>query len=408
MLRLTSLDPSLPSESDTDDAAALPSGQGDADISNNSHRQEDMVLEDTGGDDDGGGPQSSGRLVFNLDDKSVEELRSELVGVATSVILGTSALECSQQQSEEAASVQNQNNAQQSSCDIGSEPSDELPVSCSEQNIQSRREEGCVNCGVGSGDRQTESAVVTGSGDRVADSASTAGSGDALPEDKHCKLSSTCRDQSDSDCVFIDGSKPTDDSVHRRLSGDDSGVVHVHLDNNFNTFQYWRSPLPEVNIDFDIINGQPTNIHVVAKVKDDESKKVYASEMSVSISGPSKNTIESVTDTLSSFTFGDSMSSSTSSLMTAQVEKSGVRIHTASVSTVSDVADETVSNIGSTHVLGQHLGEQHLAIVDGVVQGEFCCQMFVTLSARVMFLSLLVLCSCLCLCCSVMLSLLAH
>ncbi|BFZ19203.1 hypothetical protein BsWGS_22242 [Bradybaena similaris] len=368
MLRLSSLDPSLPSESDTDDSAALPSGQGDADISNNSHGQdEDMVLEDTGGDEDGGGQQSSGRLVFNLDDKSVEELRSESVGVATSVILGTSALECSQQQSIEAASVQNQHNAQQSSCDIGGKPSDEHPISCSVQNIQSRRDEGCVNCGVGSGDREGESPAVTGSGDRVADSASTAGSGDTLPANKHCKLSSNCRDQSDSDSVFIDGSKPTDDSVHRRLSGDDSGVVHVHLDNNFNTFQYWRSPLPEVNIDFDIINGQPTNIHVVAKVKDDESRKVYASEMSVSISGPSKNAIESVTDTLSSFTFGDNMSSSTSSL-TAQVEKSGVRIHTASVSTVSDVADETVSNIGSTHVLGQHLGEQHLAIVDGVVQ----------------------------------------
>lgn len=48
-------------------------------------------------------------------------------------------------------------------------------------------------------------------------------------------------------------------------SGD--GRVHVHLDNaNFNTFQYWRSPLPEVDIDFDIINGAPANIHVVAKV----------------------------------------------------------------------------------------------------------------------------------------------
>lgn len=43
--------------------------------------------------------------------------------------------------------------------------------------------------------------------------------------------------------------------------------VHVHLD-NFNTFQYWRQPLPEVDIDFDLINGAPANIHVVAKVKE--------------------------------------------------------------------------------------------------------------------------------------------
>ncbi|RUS92186.1 hypothetical protein EGW08_000039, partial [Elysia chlorotica] len=153
----------------------------------------------------------------------------------------------------------------------------------------------------------------------------------------------------------------------------DSTPVHIHLDNNFNTFQYWRSPLPEVNIDFDIINGQPTNIHVVAKMKDDDSNKVYASEMNVSISDSSSSATSCgslVPDSSSSGTSPlDSRSSSlTSSHALSQIEKGGVRIHTASVSTVNDAAEETVAHIGSTHVLGHHLGEQHLTIVDGIVQ----------------------------------------
>ncbi|CAG5116481.1 unnamed protein product, partial [Candidula unifasciata] len=385
-LSFRSIDRWFPSESDTDDTTALASGKGDADISNNSHRQdEDMVLEDSGGDEDGGGSQGSGRLVFDLDDKSCEELRSESVGVHTGGISGTSVLECCQQLLD-AAGVQNVINAQESSCfcDICSNFSDkqqQQPVSYSEPDIQNSSDEGCALCGldrdndvgcgdddVGSGDGEVESATVGESEDRGVESASTAGSGDTFVEVKSSRLSLDVRDQPDSNSVF-DGSKSTSDGVLWPPSSYDatSGVVHVHLDNNFNTFQYWRSPLPEVNIDFDIINGQPTNIHVVAKVKDDESKKVYASEMSVSISGSSGN-VESVTDTLSRFSFGDSVSLSPSSLVTTEVEKSGVRIHTASVSTVSDVADETVSNIGSTHVLGQHLGEQHLAIVDGIVQ----------------------------------------
>lgn len=57
------------------------------------------------------------------------------------------------------------------------------------------------------------------------------------------------------------------------------------------------------------------------------------------------------------------------SVQRKEIELSGVKIHTASVSTVSDADEETVSNIGSTHVLGQNMGEPTLAVVDGVVQG---------------------------------------
>ena len=159
---------------------------------------------------------------------------------------------------------------------------------------------------------------------------------------------------SDHDNVFVENGESLGASVSS--DSEATGKVHVHVDNNYNTFQYWRSPLPEVNIDFDIINGQPSNIHVVAKVQDEDSKKVYSSEMNVNIS----------TDGSSQA----SCSGASSSVIQSETENSGVRIHTASVSTVSDAPNEMVSNIGSTHVLGQHLGQQHLAIVDGVVQGE--------------------------------------
>ncbi|KAL8581161.1 hypothetical protein ACOMHN_033608 [Nucella lapillus] len=145
-------------------------------------------------------------------------------------------------------------------------------------------------------------------------------------------------------------------SVSTTASGSQSDRVHVHLDNsNFNTFQFWRPPLPEVDIDFDVINGAPANIHIVAKVKDEEKHKVYSTHVDVMMSSD-----------------GDEASGSSFSLisdgaMRREVDLHGVRIHTASVSTVSD-ADETVRNIGSTNILGDSLGECTLAVVDGVVK----------------------------------------
>jgi len=190
----------------------------------------------------------------------------------------------------------------------------------------------------------------TGSGDSEEASASDIPTVPSEAEDAHSETS-----KSDNDNVFADTSSDLGGTIVSLPCNDSSpsGKVNVHGDNNFNTFQYWRSPLPMVKIDLDIINGQPSNIHVVSKVED--SNKVYSSEMSVNISSGAKSHRPNPSVT--------SMSSSSS-----VTQGSGVRIHTASVSTVSDAPDETVANIGSTHVLGQHLGQQHLAIVDGVVQ----------------------------------------
>ncbi|KAK7114611.1 serine/threonine-protein phosphatase 4 regulatory subunit 1-like [Littorina saxatilis] len=132
--------------------------------------------------------------------------------------------------------------------------------------------------------------------------------------------------------------------------------VHVHLDNsNFNAFQYWRSPLPEVDIDFDVINGAPANIHVVAKVKDEEKHKVYSTHVDVIMSSDADDTSSGLHE----------MSGGTSH---RDLDLQGVRIHTASVSTVSD-SEEIVRNIGSTNVLsdsfGEHLGAGGMGFMDG-------------------------------------------
>ncbi|XP_060074530.1 serine/threonine-protein phosphatase 4 regulatory subunit 1-like isoform X2 [Ylistrum balloti] len=124
-------------------------------------------------------------------------------------------------------------------------------------------------------------------------------------------------------------------------------VVHIHLDNvgtNFNSFQYWRTPLPEIDLDFDIVNGAATNFHVTTKVRED---KMY------SMSGPP----DSSTTTSNSNTQASSDKlSDTLNWLNLGVEnepkqsviEEGVTFHTASVNTV---CDETVDNIGSTHVL---------------------------------------------------------
>ena len=89
------------------------------------------------------------------------------------------------------------------------------------------------------------------------------------------------------------------------------------------------------------------------QVKDESKHKVYSTHVDVVMS--SNENYPSLPHTGSS--------------CRREVHLPGVKIHTASVSTVRD-ADETVRNIGSTNILGDGLGECTLAVVDGVVQGK--------------------------------------
>ncbi|XP_067652589.1 serine/threonine-protein phosphatase 4 regulatory subunit 1-like isoform X1 [Haliotis asinina] len=140
-----------------------------------------------------------------------------------------------------------------------------------------------------------------------------------------------------------------------------SEKTHVHIDSteSFNSFQFWRPPFPQVDLDFDLVDGAPTNIHITAKVQDDD-KKVYATEMNVAVSSRG---LEDVSTSIAQMHVSEK---ATPVVQTTAVEQAGVKIHTASVSTVSEA--ETVSHIGSTHVIGQQINEVPMAVVDGVVQ----------------------------------------
>ncbi|XP_021941543.1 serine/threonine-protein phosphatase 4 regulatory subunit 1-like isoform X4 [Zootermopsis nevadensis] len=67
------------------------------------------------------------------------------------------------------------------------------------------------------------------------------------------------------------------------------GHVHVHVESNplngaetFNTFQYWRVPIPELQLDISLAEtGKPTTVHVKAKVTDETMQRTYASELNV-------------------------------------------------------------------------------------------------------------------------------
>jgi hypothetical protein len=65
------------------------------------------------------------------------------------------------------------------------------------------------------------------------------------------------------------------------------GRVHIHVESNtlnsadsFNTFQYWRVPIPELQVNSSLADtGKPTAVHMKAKVTDENMQQTYASEV---------------------------------------------------------------------------------------------------------------------------------
>lgn len=82
----------------------------------------------------------------------------------------------------------------------------------------------------------------------------------------------------------------------------------------------------------------------VLQVKDEDHHKLYSTHMDVLMSKEDSSTPGHVTSTSSITQLADGS-------QRREVEVGGVKIHTASVSTVSDT-EETVSNLGSTSVIG--------------------------------------------------------
>jgi hypothetical protein len=66
---------------------------------------------------------------------------------------------------------------------------------------------------------------------------------------------------------------------------DGSGVIpsSESSTNPFNTWQYWRIPCPEIEVDIDMAESGKTNVHVRAKVVDTTNQTTYASDLNVNI-----------------------------------------------------------------------------------------------------------------------------
>lgn len=147
-----------------------------------------------------------------------------------------------------------------------------------------------------------------------------------------------------------------------------AGHVHIHLDNtsDFDSFQFWRTPIPQLDLDLDIIDGQPKNIHVTARVKDEEHHKVYASEMNVQVGEKDMN--PSLSDSMSDLTLCDKLDGAVINTNRSKSvsEEEGLRIHKASISSVSE-ADNYLQG-GSMSLVGQN--ENTLTVIDGDVQGK--------------------------------------
>ncbi|XP_064598728.1 LOW QUALITY PROTEIN: serine/threonine-protein phosphatase 4 regulatory subunit 1-like [Liolophura sinensis] len=168
----------------------------------------------------------------------------------------------------------------------------------------------------------------------------------------------------DDNSVFSED-RPSDSQITTETCED--GRVHIHVDNvaTYNNFQFWRTPIPAVDLDLDIVNGTPTNIHLTAKVKDEDNHKIYATKMDISLGNKNNSAEQDLSQSLAKMEIG---SASEKALVTgsaeSNLEKAGIKIHTASVSTVCEAISETVSNIGSTHVLGHNLGGNDSAVQD--------------------------------------------
>ncbi|CAL8088191.1 unnamed protein product [Orchesella dallaii] len=83
------------------------------------------------------------------------------------------------------------------------------------------------------------------------------------------------------------------------------GGIHTSSSNSsgtdattkFNTFQYWRIPLPDIELDIGMIGGKPATVHVRAKVEDPKLKLTYASEISVNLSNETLSVTKTATAT---------------------------------------------------------------------------------------------------------------
>nr|CAD7442318.1 unnamed protein product [Timema bartmani] len=113
-----------------------------------------------------------------------------------------------------------------------------------------------------------------------------------------------------------------------------AGCLQIHVGaglDYFNTFQYWRVPIPELELNIRLTaEGKPSTVHIKAKVTDEATQRTYASELSVDMD------IDSELEKLATKLENWPVSEDCPLLREAQ-------ICTSSVATVS--GDDTITNV---------------------------------------------------------------
>ena len=170
---------------------------------------------------------------------------------------------------------------------------------------------------------------------------------------------------------------------------------------DFSSFTYWRTPLPDIEVDLDIDKSKDAVIHSCEKLQETrepgtdtkslDSVTDKLSDLSLTLDEQETKNIDTSAQNLSTTSttviYTDKEQNkcdTTSSVKDAcdkkanlsvfdfneeeEVEISNIKLHVASVAEDADHTEE-VEHIGSTHVIGQHLNESTMSVINGVVKG---------------------------------------
>ncbi|ODM96970.1 Serine/threonine-protein phosphatase 4 regulatory subunit 1 [Orchesella cincta] len=162
-------------------------------------------------------------------------------------------------------------------------------------------------------------------------------------------------------------SSSNNDSTSSAGSGTDNTTT------KYNTFQYWRIPLPDIELDIGMVEGKPASVHVRAKVEDPKLKLTYASEISVNLSSETLSVTKTATATSAEskqVTENNDPGATCEATLIEGPKVENLQIQTLSSSSISDnesdlntKLESSLNNTTVTLVDG-HVSEVHRSYMD--------------------------------------------
>ncbi|XP_068082283.1 serine/threonine-protein phosphatase 4 regulatory subunit 1 isoform X2 [Anabrus simplex] len=186
-------------------------------------------------------------------------------------------------------------NPEKLECRLGSSEAEEN----GSQSILALNPDGVVQC------VQEENSIYSAS--TSANSNETSGtncsSGSGEETEKHI-TSETAETPENQECQQL---RVSDLSGQLRIHAESGVKTNLSDNNKFNTFQYWRVPIPEIELDISLTdNWRPTALHVKAKVKDETTLRTYASELQLNMDVDIDNELDNLATRLEHGSFEDS------------------------------------------------------------------------------------------------------